>query len=113
MIQIVKRKCCGSVFAACVEPDCYTDKDWLKNLKEYVNRGDKVEMIESGTLKFGGKCRGYTVLATVPYQCCPVCNGNGKTVADGFTSSVYQTCKVCLGAMIIPMHVLLKVNESL
>jgi hypothetical protein len=56
---------------------------------------------------------GYTVLATVPYQCCPVCNGNGKTVADGFTSSVYQTCKVCLGAMIIPMHVLPKVNEAL
>jgi hypothetical protein len=57
MIQIVKRKCCGSVFAACVEPDCYTDKDWLKNLKGYVNRGDKVEMIENGTLQFGGKCK--------------------------------------------------------
>lgn len=55
MIQIVKRKCCGSVFAACVEPDCYTDNDWLKNLKEYVNRGDKVEMIENGSLHFS-KC---------------------------------------------------------
>jgi DnaJ-class molecular chaperone len=48
---------------------------------------------------------GNTVLAAVPYQCCPVCNGNGKTVTDGFTSSVYQTCKVCNGAMIIPMHI--------
>lgn len=56
---------------------------------------------------------GYTVLATVPYQCCPVCNGSGQTVADGFTSAVYQTCKVCLGAMIIPMHVLPQVNEEL
>ena len=46
-----------------------------------------------------------TVLAAVPYQCCPLCNGNGQTVADGFTSSVYQTCKVCNGAMIIPMHI--------
>lgn len=46
-----------------------------------------------------------TVLAAVPYQCCPICNGTGKTVADGFTSSVYQTCKVCNGAMIIPMHI--------
>ncbi len=49
---------------------------------------------------------GYTVLASVPYQCCPVCNGTGQTIADGFTSNVYQTCKVCNGAMIIPMHIL-------
>jgi hypothetical protein len=48
---------------------------------------------------------GNTVLAAVPYQCCPLCNGNGQTVADGFTSSVYQTCKVCNGTMIIPMHI--------
>ena len=48
---------------------------------------------------------GNTVLAAVPYQCCPVCNGNGQTVADGCTSSVYQTCKVCNGARIIPMHI--------
>lgn len=46
-----------------------------------------------------------TVLATVPYQCCPVCNGTGQTIADGFTSSVFQTCKVCNGAMIIPQHI--------
>lgn len=42
----------------------------------------------------------------VPYQCCPLCNGTGKTIADGFTSSIYQACKVCNGAMVIPMHVL-------
>ncbi len=48
---------------------------------------------------------GNTLLPAVPYQCCPLCNGNGKTVADGSTSSVYQTCKVCNGAMIIPMHI--------
>lgn len=48
---------------------------------------------------------GNTLLAAVPYQCCPLCNGNGQTVADGFTSSVYQTCKVCNGAKIIPMHI--------
>lgn len=46
-----------------------------------------------------------TVLAAVPYQCCPLCNGNGQTVADWFISSVYQTCKVCNGEMIIPMHI--------
>ena len=48
---------------------------------------------------------GNTVLSAVPYQCCPLCNGNGQTVSDGFTSSVYQTCKVCNGARIIPMHI--------
>ena len=48
---------------------------------------------------------GSNVLAAVPYQCCPLCNGNGQTVADGFTSSVYQTCKVCNGVRIIPMHI--------
>lgn len=64
MIQIVKTKCCGSVFAACIEPDCYTDKDWLKNLKKYVNRGDKVEMVENGTFKFGGKCNCNDVVKT-------------------------------------------------
>ena len=41
----------------------------------------------------------------IKYQSCPLCNGNGQTVADGFTNSVYQTCKVCNGARIIPMHI--------
>lgn len=48
---------------------------------------------------------GYTVLTTVPYQCCPVCGGIGQTIADGFTSSVYQKCKVCNGACVIPQHI--------
>jgi hypothetical protein len=51
MIQVVKYKC-GCIFAACQEPDCYTDKEWLADLKNYVNRGDKVEMVEIGKLKF-------------------------------------------------------------
>ena len=64
MIQVVKSKCCGTIFAACIEPECYTDKDWLKNLKNYVNRGDKVEMIESGTLQSIKKCDCDVVLMT-------------------------------------------------
>ncbi len=54
----------------------------------------------------------YTVLTTIPYQCCPVCNGTGKILGDGFTNSIYQTCKVCNGAMIIPMHVLTTNKKS-
>lgn len=49
MIQIIKYKCCGKAFAACREPECYTDDDWLKELKKYVTRGDKVEMVENGS----------------------------------------------------------------
>jgi len=45
------------------------------------------------------------VLNAVPYQLCPLCNGEGKALAFG-TSSVWQTCKVCNGKMIIPMFVL-------
>lgn len=48
MIQIIKYKCCGKIFAASREPECYTEKEWLKDLKKYVERGDKVEMIHSG-----------------------------------------------------------------
>ena len=48
MIQTIKYKCCGKTFAACQEPYCYEDEDWLKNLKRYVSRGDTVQMIEDG-----------------------------------------------------------------
>jgi len=47
----------------------------------------------------------YNVLNCFPYQCCPLCNGAGMILADGFTSNAYQTCTVCSGAKIIPMHV--------
>jgi len=47
-VQIVKKKCCGKVFAACCEPECYTDPDWTKWLKVYVREGHEVDMAESG-----------------------------------------------------------------
>jgi DnaJ-class molecular chaperone len=40
----------------------------------------------------------------IPYQHCPICQGTGQTLADGFISSVFQTCKCCHGNMIIPMY---------
>ena len=55
MIQVIKYRCCGQIFAACCEPECYTEKDWLKDVRKYALRGDKVEMMESGNVKFG-KC---------------------------------------------------------
>ena len=35
------------------------------------------------------------------WQECPVCKGKGEVLRDGFTNSVFQTCKVCKGARII------------
>ena len=52
MVQVIKYKCCGKVFAACIEPECYTDKEWLRELRKYVLSGDKVEMVKSGGWKF-------------------------------------------------------------
>ena len=48
MIQVIKYPCCGKIFAACTEPECYTDNDWLKSLKKYVKQGYQVGMIEGG-----------------------------------------------------------------
>ena len=54
---------------------------------------------------------GYTVLATVPYQLCPKCGGDGKVLVQNWygsptsTSSGVETCNLCGGAMIIPMHI--------
>lgn len=46
-----------------------------------------------------------TKIGAIPYQVCPLCDGNGQTIANNFTSSVYQTCKVCSGTKIIPMGI--------
>ena len=53
MIQIIKCKECETVFAACTAPECYTDRDWLNNLKKYIKRGDKVEMIGDKSFNLG------------------------------------------------------------
>ena len=35
------------------------------------------------------------------WQCCPVCDGNGQILADGFISSIYQQCPTCSGQRMI------------
>jgi len=58
----------------------------------------------------------YTVLTTVPYQKCPVCNGAGQIFVSQLNpcstnSSIgYRPCHVCNGSGIIPMHI---VDETL
>jgi hypothetical protein len=42
---------CGKVFAGCVEPWCYTEKNWTKELAKYVKEGKTVEMRDAGSFK--------------------------------------------------------------
>lgn len=54
-VQIIKYKCCGKIFAACREPECYTDIEWQRDLRKYSKRGDIVETLPSADFQFG-KC---------------------------------------------------------
>ena len=47
------------------------------------------------------------VLECVPYQKCPVCDGEGviKTPSRIEKLLISVTCNVCKGAKIIPMHI--------
>lgn len=46
-IQVISCKC-GKTFAASIEPECYKDKEWMDNLREYVTNGCSVDLIKSG-----------------------------------------------------------------
>jgi hypothetical protein len=48
--QIIKCHC-GNVFAACTEPECFTDKDWQKDVRSYVKGGCTVETVSTAELK--------------------------------------------------------------
>jgi len=43
---------CGKTFAACVEPYCYTEKEWQKDLRKYVLEGCTVDMREAEAFVF-------------------------------------------------------------
>ena len=51
MIQITKCPC-GKTFAACREPECYSDADYQKDTRAYIKKGCTVEMVENGTWSF-------------------------------------------------------------
>lgn len=54
-VQIIKCHC-GEVISGCTEPECYTDEEYTKDLKECVEKGYKVDLIENSDFKFG-KCK--------------------------------------------------------
>lgn len=51
LVQTVSCAGCGAIFAGCVEPHCYEDKDWQKDIRDFVKRGFKIAMSE--TCRFG------------------------------------------------------------
>lgn len=51
MVQVTKCPC-GKVFAACVEPGCYTDAEYQRETRKYIKNGCTVELVESGTWCF-------------------------------------------------------------
>jgi hypothetical protein len=53
--QAIRCKC-GSIFAAAVEPYCYSDSDWQKHMRKYVKDGCSVELINANDFKFE-KCK--------------------------------------------------------
>ena len=54
-IQVLKCKC-GATYAACIEPDCYEDTEWLKDLGKCLKDGGTVEMSDTLTFRFE-KCK--------------------------------------------------------
>lgn len=68
-------------------------ESWYDRLKEATTIA-KAALKEDGGVQLG------------EWQCCPVCNGNGQILADGFTSMVYQQCPTCAGNRIIQKPVI-------
>jgi hypothetical protein len=36
------------MIAACVEPHCYQDEEWMEDVRSYSNRGYEIKMVTSG-----------------------------------------------------------------
>lgn len=49
--QVIKCKC-GKIFAACREPECYEDAQWMRDLRKYVKNGNTVELLDLDKFTF-------------------------------------------------------------
>lgn len=38
---------CGNAFAICRAPECYTDRDWQKDVRRYIKGGCTVETLNT------------------------------------------------------------------
>lgn len=50
--QTVKCKC-GTIVAACLEPYCYEDVEWMRKVRKYSKKGYSIEMANDVTARFG------------------------------------------------------------
>jgi hypothetical protein len=60
MTQEVKRaqvvKCrCGNIIAACIEPECYQDAQWMRDVRNYAKKGYAIDVLDCKSFKFN-KC---------------------------------------------------------
>ncbi len=58
--QVIKCRGCGITYAAHVAPNCHSDKDWKRELREAVRRGDSIQMEDIESVRhgeFGCKCK--------------------------------------------------------
>ena len=56
-VQVLVCKC-GAKYAACREPECYVDNEWLKDLKQHIKDGGTVEMMDPEKFEFEScKCK--------------------------------------------------------
>ena len=104
----------GSIPDAVGGGDMEEDAFWRENgehTKFLIGKGytpDSALLDLAQKIEANGKSSSITLykqLFVVPYQTCPLCNGYGEILQDGFTSSVYKTCSICNGGKIIPMHI--------
>lgn len=49
--QVIKCKC-GNIFAACRVPECYTDQEWTRDLRDYVLDGCTVDVVDASSFNF-------------------------------------------------------------
>jgi len=52
LAQIIVCKC-GATIAACIEPECYVDKDWQKDVRKYTKKGYLIKTINKNDVQFG------------------------------------------------------------
>lgn len=45
-VQVIKRKCCSTVYAMCVEPYCYTSKTWQKDLRLAIKNNESIDTVD-------------------------------------------------------------------
>lgn len=106
-----------SRFALLNPGDCGVKTDWFKEVVKSTTRLDPSTMIFEKKADYPKDAFKYKEgpvqeHKAIPYQTCPVCNGQGRVTSNGATSNVFDVCSVCNGAKIIPMHIFTEESGS-